>query len=144
MHSVSLYSGSTHVRAGKIIALEQECIVPLHGQSISKAVPKVEVSRMTATASKGTIGLSRQLRLPRCNRLDFNGGLTQQCIKAAAERGTAIAVNYNSSFQPVCRGKPHRSIHFDGPRKRIRFRFILQNSDYGRGIENHLGSPSSP
>ncbi len=139
-----MYSRSTYVRTGKIIALEQECFVSLHGQSIGKTISEVEVSRVPAAASKGTIGLSRQFRLPRRNRLDFNGRLTQQSIKAAAEYWTTITVNDNSGFKPVCRGEPYRTILFHGSRKGLRFRFVLQNGDDGRGIENHLGSPSSP
>jgi hypothetical protein len=77
---------------GKVLAFEQEWFVPLHGQSIRKAVPKVEVSRVTAAASESAVRLSRELCLLRRHRFNLDGCLAQQFIKATAQRGAAIAV----------------------------------------------------
>src|ERR1035437_2093798 len=129
---------------GKVLAFEEERFVPLHGQRIGKAIPKVEVCRVPAAPSEGSVSLPCQLCLLRRDWLDLDPCLAQKLIKAAAQRGTAIAAHHNGSFKPVCRREPNRTKFLDGARKSQRFRFILQNGNNGRSVEDHLGKPSSP
>jgi hypothetical protein len=98
-----LYPQTAHVRVGKIIAFEKQSLVPVHGQRLSKAISKVEVSRMAAAASECSVGIASQLSMSSCNRFDLNFCFAQQLIKAPTQRWTVVAINNDGSFQPICR-----------------------------------------
>lgn len=130
------------VRAGEIIALEQQRL-PCHiGKRIRETVARIQRRRMPAHAEVPP-------RYPcSCqvfghNRYRLDRGVLKECVEFMACFRTATALNHNRRFQDTRDGHTARCSCQDLHLVAFRIGLPVQDCQKCRRVNNYLGKPCS-
>ncbi len=133
-----------HIRVDEIVANEEQRLVEIPSQGVDEAVAEVELSWMTCTLAESTICFAGDACLLECDGQDGEVDPLHQSIERLREQWVRMAIDNNGGF------KERRGGHAPVGRSRqdlkipIRSRFVVDNCDDRRRIDDHVGSPSSP
>src|ERR1700722_2356942 len=127
----------------KIIALIEDGFALFAGESVAKAVAEVEISWMAAALAVVAVGLPRNLCLRRGYRLNLKSGIFEDIFQPGCENWILVPTYLDVRFKIGCGRNAHSLCPFNRCGKGFGFRFILENCDQSRGVNDHIGSPVS-
>ena len=118
----------------KILALEQQGLACGLGEGVGEAVAQIQAGRAAAVAPVGSLGAPRETGLPGGHGLDRDSRKADQIIKASAAIGSApMSTRFAASTKSTA----------DSFGVALPARLGEQDTEKGRAVDDHRGSPTS-
>jgi hypothetical protein len=127
----------------EVLPDEQEGFVALAGEGVGEAVAQVQLRTHSQALAVGAIRFTSDVSLEFSDRFDLRSKRTEEIIHAAPEERVFLACDDHEQFNKRARRNTANASLFDGHGETFADRFVAEDSDDGRGVDNHIGNPYS-
>src|SRR6516162_9648249 len=127
----------------EIITFEEQGFAGCLCQSVGKAIAKIEFCGVSTSLTEIAIGLTGEAGLFQGDGLNADVGFLKELVEAPTGNRIAASVDHQCAFNKVCCRYPAAPSFLNCPRTVPGARFIAQDRDNRRGIDNHRGRPRS-